>query len=127
MQMIGSTTNPLGINTNKENILNLHETNLLPPNTVFREGFLFPDEPSSMPLGSLKINNDENRYPLDTPPLFASRHSPPKSFKPSNEMASLKAELEATRRKLAEYERLSNKAQQPLKSITPSRSPVTST
>ena len=124
--MIESIKNPLGINTNKENILNPHETNPLPPNTVFREGFLFPNEPSSTPLGSLNINNDENKYPLDSPPLFASRQSSPKTFKTVNEMASLRAELEATRRKLAEYERLSNKAQQPLKSITPSRSPVTS-
>src|SRR5271170_5006459 len=127
MQMIESMTNPLGINTNKENILNPHETNPLPPNTVFREGFLFPNEPSSTPLGSLNINNDENKYPLDSPPLFASRQSSSKTFKTVNEMASLRAELEATRRKLAEYEGLSNKAQQPLKSITPSRSPVTST
>jgi hypothetical protein len=126
MQMIESTTNPLGININKENVLNPHETNPLPPNTVFREGFLFPDEPSSTTLGSLNINNDENKYPLE-PPLFASKQSSPKTFKTDNEMASLRAELEATRRKLAEYEGFSNKVPQPLKSITPSRSPVTST
>jgi hypothetical protein len=126
MQMIEYTTNPLGININKENVLNPHETNPLPPNTVFREGFLFPDEPSSTPLGSLNINNDENKYPLE-PPLFASRQSSPKTFKTDNEMTSLRAELEATRRKLAEYEGLSNKVPQSLKSITPSRSPVTST
>jgi hypothetical protein len=125
--MIESKTNPLGINTNKDNIVNPHEPYPLPPNTIFRDGFLFPDESSSIPLGGLNINNDENKYPLDTSPLFSPRHSSPKSFKMGNEMASLKAELEATRRKLAEYERLSNKAQQPLKSITPSRSPVTST
>ena len=127
MQMIGSTKNPLGINNNKENILSPPEINPVSQGSILREGFLFPDEPSTLPLGSLDINNDENKYLLDTPPLFSSRQIPTKLFKTDHEMASLKIELEATRRKLAEYEKRSKIVPQPHKSNTPSRSQVAST
>ena len=125
--MIETMTTPLGINTNKDNILMPRESTPLPPDTSFREGFLFPDEHPSIPLGSLDINNDENKFPLDTPPLFAPRQIPHKSFNPDNEMGNLRAELEATRRKLAEYEGRSNHGPQSLRSTPPNRSPVTST
>jgi hypothetical protein len=127
--MVASMSPPLGINTNKENILNPHEQYPLPTPTGFREGFLFPDDPSSvLSVGSLNIHNDENKYPLEMSPLFPSNHSPTNAVKAGDkEMANLKTELEATRRRLAEYEgRGGSNVPPSVKSSTPSRSPVTS-
>ena len=126
MQMSGPAKSPLGINKNKENVLNTDEVGLLSQRAILHQGFVQANEPLSAPLGSLNINNDENEYLLDTPPFFSSRHIPSKPFETNPEMASLQVELEATRRKLAEYEKRSKTVSQPLKS-TPYRSPVTST
>src|SRR5437762_772966 len=102
--MLKSSNSPLGTNLNKENILNLHEN---PPDSTtsnaFDRSFPFQESPS---ITKMLANfedfdiNDENRPPSN--PHFGIND---RSLQTDNtELASLKAELEATRRRLAEYE-----------------------
>jgi hypothetical protein len=104
--MIEPTTLPLAPNINKHNVLDVPDSTCSPPNS----GYPF-QEPSSITglladFETFNIN-DENTSPSKRP--AAANHKPVQS---NDEVATLKAELEATRRKLADYEAHSNVAVQ---------------
>jgi hypothetical protein len=108
MQMVGSTVVPLGPNTSKENIPIPPEAEQGSIQNTFNRGFPFP-EPSSISkiladIENFNINNENKRpYASHAGPVN-NHNNPNKYFERSNEVASLKAELEVTRRKLAGYE-----------------------
>ena len=102
--MLESTKFPLSTNFNKENILNPRENTLdSTTSNVFDRGFSFQKSSSiSKMLANLEdfSINDENRPPSN--PQFEINDRPLQTD--NAELTSLKAELEATRRRLAEYE-----------------------
>ena len=102
--MLESTKSPLGANFNKENILQPDENPIdsLTSN-AFDRGFPFQESSSiSKMLANFEdFNvNDENRPPSNH--HFGINDRPMQTN--NTELASLKAELEATRSRLAEYE-----------------------
>lgn len=99
--MMETTKLPLGTNLNKNNILSPPETQHDPISNIFDRDFPFQESSSvTKMLANFEDSNlnDENILP-DEPPLGHN-----KKLETSIEMAGLKAELEATRRRLAEYE-----------------------
>ena len=102
--MLESVKSPLGANFNKENILQPHDNSLdSATSNAFDQGFPFQESSS---ISNMLANfedfniNDENRPPSN--PHFRINDRP--LHADNTELASLKAELEASRRKLAEYE-----------------------
>jgi hypothetical protein len=100
--MIKSTKLPLGTNVNKINIVNSPETQHELTSDAFDRGFPFQESSS---VTKILTNfeefdiNDENESPINSPPGCNGQ------LETNNyEVASLKAELDATRRRLAEYE-----------------------
>jgi hypothetical protein len=102
--MFESKNSPLGNNFNKENLSNPHENPIDSiASNAFDQTFQFQESSS---INKMLANlegfdiNDENRLPSN--PHFKINDS--LSEKDNIELANLKAELEATRRRLAEYE-----------------------
>lgn len=103
--MFESTNSPLGNNFNKENIPNPHENPIDSiASNAFDRTFQFQESSS---INKMLVNlegfdiNDENRPPSSNPHVKIN-DSPLETD--NIELANLKAELEATRRRLAEYE-----------------------
>lgn len=104
--MVESTESPLLTNFNKENILKPYENPLdSTTSNAFDRGFPFQESStiSKMLANFEEFNiNDENRPPSNL--HFGINEGPSQSD--NTELANLKAELEASRRRLAEYETL---------------------
>jgi hypothetical protein len=98
LRMVESTKHPLETNLNKNNILGSPGNQRESTSNVFDRGFPFQE---SSPITRMLSNfeefniNDEN---------IAPNSSHIKQLDAKSEVASLKAELDATRRRLAEYE-----------------------
>jgi hypothetical protein len=130
--MIESTTLPLRSNINKDNIPNTHETERETAGNVFDRGFPFHESSSITnmlaELEDFNINN-ENQLPENTHLVLNHSNNPSVLFQTNNELTTLRAELEATRRKLAEYESRSKpipRRSGPLTHNAESRSPFSS-
>jgi hypothetical protein len=120
--MIEPTTLPLATNYNKVNILAPHES----ADNSFNHDFAFPEASSMTKIltdfGNLNVS-DENT--LTDPLRVVGDH---KNLQGIDDVVTLKAELEATRRKLAEYEarsKIGSQSSKPLKDDS-SQSPYSS-
>lgn len=100
--MIESTKLPLGTNVNKTNIVNSPETQHESTSNAFDRGFPFQESSSITKIltNFEEFNsNNENKSPNNSP-LGHNGQLETNNY----EVASLKAELDVTRRRLAEYE-----------------------
>jgi hypothetical protein len=105
--MTESATLALAPNINKTNILDADESicNRFDQEYSFQESSTISSILADFDTFNI---NDENRFPKTTLPKANN------SIQTDDDVAALKAELEATRRKLANYETRSNTATQPL-------------